>query len=203
MADSVEAGAAGGGFAPVADEVRRLTQRSAEVAHEVGSSIADLTSRLDVVLSEDADFQDRDRRFPPAAETAMTRRLGRIASAQRDVSRMAGDILHETAHAADQVRLSSDALFKTTIGAMAHVQFQDISRQMLEHVSGAVADVRRQYEDLSAYARGELAGEEMLERAIQVEDLRAKHVMSRQRTTHASRTGAEVETTAEPQIELF
>jgi len=203
MGGSLGEGEAGKGSPAVAGEVCRREQHLAEAAHGIGNSITDLTRRLDEALSEDVSFQNGGDLIRPAGETAMTRRLDSIANAQRDVSRMASDMLRDTANAADQVRLTSDALFRKTIGAMAHVQFQDICRQMLEHISGTVADVRRQHDDLSAYARGELEGEELLKRAIQVDDLRAKHVMSRQRTTHASLTGAESETSPEPQIELF
>ena len=87
---------------------------------------------------------------------------------------------------------------------MGHVQFQDISRQMLEHVAEAIGDVRRQSEDVLAYAEGELTADAVRDRAIRVEDLRERHVMGRQRVTHASSTGGETAApAAEPVIELF
>jgi methyl-accepting chemotaxis protein len=75
---------------------------------------------------------------------------------------------------------------------------------MLEHVAAAVGDVRRQSEDVIAYAEGELTAEAIRDRAIRVEDLQERHVMGRQRTTHASSTGGETaQQAAEPVIELF
>jgi methyl-accepting chemotaxis protein len=203
MIEAVRAGEAGEGFSVVADEVRKLAHRSAEAAHGIGSSIGDLTAKLDGVLSDDSQF-DRDQQIPDTTEeTAMTRRLGGIADAQREMSEMVSGILKDTVNAADQVQRSSDALTTETTGAVGHVQFQDISRQMLEHVADAVTDVRRQSEDVAAYARGGLTEEELLERVISVEDLRSKHVMSRQRTTHAAQTGGPGHNDAEPLIELF
>jgi methyl-accepting chemotaxis protein len=70
-------------------------------------------------------------------------------------------------------------------------------------VAAAVADVRRQSEDVIAYAEGTLPAEAVRDRMIRVEDLQARHVMGRQRTTHAASTGAQAEVDAEPTIELF
>ncbi|WP_229069285.1 methyl-accepting chemotaxis protein [Actinoplanes sp. DH11] len=203
MIEAVRAGDAGEGFSVVADEVRKLAHRSSQAAHGIGSSIADLTARLDAVLSDDSQF-DSDEPLPAQTEeTAMTRRLGGIAGAQREMSDMVAGILKDTVNAAHQVQRSSDALISETTGAVAQVQFQDISRQMLEHVAEAVGDVARQAADIAAYARGELTEEELRDRSINVESLRAKHVMARQRATHAQQTGQEAQSAGEPLIELF
>jgi methyl-accepting chemotaxis protein len=203
MIEAVRAGEAGEGFSVVADEVRKLAHRSAEAAHGIGSSIGDLTAKLDAVLSDDSQF-DREQEIPETNEdTATTRRLDGIANAQRETSEMVAGILKDTMNAADQVRRSSGALTSETAGAVGHVQFQDITRQMLEHVVEAVGDVRRQSEDVVKYAHGTLTEEELLSRVISVEDLRAEHVMSRQRSTHASPTGGLAHSDAEPLIELF
>ncbi|BBH64214.1 hypothetical protein ACTI_08990 [Actinoplanes sp. OR16] len=203
MIEAVRAGDAGEGFSVVADEVRKLAHRSSEAAHGIGSSIAELTAKLDAVLSDDSQF-DRDEELPSQTEeTAMTRRLGGIANAQREMSEMVGGILKDTINAAHQVQRSTDALLSETTGAVGHVQFQDISRQMLEHVAEAVDDVRRQAEDVAGYVRGDLTEEDVRSRVIKVEDLRAKHVMSRQRQTHAHQTGEDAQAAAEPIIELF
>jgi methyl-accepting chemotaxis protein len=204
MIEAVRAGDAGEGFSVVADEVRKLATRSAEAAHGIGAGIADLAARLDAVLSEDSHFDSADSLSTTnEEETAMTRRLETIANAQNEMSRMVSTILHDTVDAADQVRASSSALLTETTGAIAHVQFQDISRQMLEHVAGAVAELRRQHEDLEAYAHGELNGTTVIERSIQVDDLITRHVMTRQRMTHAELTGGQIDISEEPLIELF
>ncbi|GAA1605947.1 methyl-accepting chemotaxis protein [Actinoplanes couchii] len=203
MIEAVRAGEAGEGFSVVADEVRKLAHRSAEAAHGIGSSIGDLTAKLDGVLSDDSQF-DSDQAGPETSEeTAMTRRLGGIADAQREMSEMVAGILKDTVTAAGQVQRSSSALIAETTGAVGHVQFQDISRQMLEHVAEAVSDVRRQCEDVASYVRDSLTEEDLLARVISVDDLRRKHVMSRQRTTHSQQTGGPAHDDAEPLIELF
>ncbi|SDT78025.1 methyl-accepting chemotaxis protein [Actinoplanes derwentensis] len=203
MIEAVRAGEAGEGFSVVADEVRKLARRSAEAAHGIGSSIGDLTAKLDGVLSDDSQLDRDPDQSAATEETAMTRRLGGIANAQREMSEMVAGILKETVVAAEQVQRSSSALTAETTGAVGHVQFQDISRQMLEHVADAVADVRRQCEDVASYVRDALTEEDLLARVISVEDLREKHVMSRQRSTHAQQTGGSAQAGPEPLIELF
>ena len=204
MIEAVRAGDAGEGFAVVADEVRKLADRSAKAANGIGSSISDLTTRLDAVLSDDSQWERMDDEPDRAApDTAMTRRLTGIADAQREMSDLMAGILRDTVETAQQVRDSSDALSAETTGAVGHVQFQDITRQMLEHVAHAVADVRRQAEDVISYAEGALPAEEVRDRMISVEELRSRHVMGRQRATHASRTGGPAEADSTPVIELF
>jgi methyl-accepting chemotaxis protein len=63
--------------------------------------------------------------------------------------------------------------------------------------------VQRQAEDVVAYAEGGVSGEIVLDRMIHIDDLRNKHVMGRQRSTHAESTGNDTRSGNEPVIELF
>lgn len=200
MIEAVRAGDAGEGFAVVADEVRKLADRSATAAHGIGSTITDLTAKLDAVLSDDSQFGSAD---VPGGTTAGTGLLEGVVNAQREMTQMVADVLQDTVRAAQQVEHSSNALSAETTRAVGHVQFQDISRQMLEHVASAVAEVQRQTEDVIAYAAGDLSRETLLGRTAQIDDLRTKHVMGRQRSTHAETTGTGAEMGNEPMIELF
>ncbi|MEV4346198.1 methyl-accepting chemotaxis protein [Actinoplanes sp. NPDC049596] len=203
MIEAVRAGDAGEGFAVVADEVRKLATRSSKAANDIGSTIADLTARLDAVLTDDSNFDESVQPEQAAGDTAMTRRLNGIAQAQREMSEMVAGILHDTVDAAQQVQQSSDALTGETTGAVGHVQFQDISRQMLEHVAEAVGEVKRQVEDTIGYAEGGLPAEVVTGRIISVEALRSRHVMSRQRVTHGEQAGLAAAVDDTPIIELF
>ncbi|WP_433074555.1 methyl-accepting chemotaxis protein [Dactylosporangium sp. CA-052675] len=207
MIEAVRAGEAGQGFAVVADEVRKLAERSAGAAGGIGVSLSDLTARLDAVLEDDSGF-DRVADAPAectGATSAIARRLAEIASAQRGVAAMMEQALNDTVRAADQVRYSSDALTAETTGAVGHVQFQDIGRQMIEHVAGAVADVRRAADDVHRYLNHELPAQDVLGRVVDVDDLRHRHVMAQQRSTHGTAVGgAAHEAEAAPAaIELF
>ncbi|MBL7252881.1 methyl-accepting chemotaxis protein [Paractinoplanes lichenicola] len=205
MIEAMRAGDAGEGFAVVADEVRKLADRSAKAAQGIGSSIADLTNRLDKVLSDDSSFgQEAGEAGLGTADTAMTRRLTEIANAQREMSQMVGGVLHDTMEALRQVEQSSAALTAETTGAVGHVQFQDITRQMLEHVAETIGQVRQGAEDVIAYTGGTVPEATLRERAVSVDNLRDKHVMSRQRVTHSEHAGAKAAAVDDgPVIELF
>jgi methyl-accepting chemotaxis protein len=201
MVEAVRSGA--DGFADVADEMRRLADRSRQTAGGIGRSLTDLTARLDDVLSDDRDY-DRDvEAAETTVDTPMTRRLAGVADAHRAMSRTLSTVLREALAAAGQVEDSSDTLRGETTGAVGHVQFQDISRQMLEHVTAALGDLRRQSGDLVAYSQGALPAEALRERMIQVDDLRDRHIMAGQRATHAASTGGRTEADSAPMIELF
>ncbi|GIF18392.1 methyl-accepting chemotaxis protein [Actinoplanes tereljensis] len=175
------------GFAVVADEIRKLADRSRQTANGVGGSLTDLTTRLDTALCHDSEFD-----------------LAGVTDAQREMSGIVTTILRDSVRAAGQVEASSAALTGETTGAVAQIQFQDTSRQMLEHVLAAVADVRRQSADVVAYSEGTLPAEVVRERMISVDDLRTRHVMGRQRSTHAASTGERTgEPDGAPMIELF
>jgi methyl-accepting chemotaxis protein len=204
MIEAARAGDSGEGFAVVADEVRKLADRSAKAASGIGSTIAELTAKLDAVLSDDSQFEGADVQTDVAGGTAaVTGLLDGVAVTQRKMSQMVAGVLQETVRAAQQVEQSSNALADETTRAMGHVQFQDISRQMIEHIASAVADVQRQAEDVVAYAEGGVSGEIVLDRMIHIDDLRNKHVMGRQRSTHAESTGNDTRSGTEPVIELF
>jgi methyl-accepting chemotaxis protein len=204
MIEAVRAGAAGEGFAVVADEVRKLADRSAKAANGIGSTIAELTVKLDKVLSDDSQFERGNVSVETTGgTTAVASMLEGVTNAQHEMSQMVAGVLQDTVRAAQQVEQTSNELSLETTRAVGHVQFQDISRQMIEHVASAVADVQRQTEDVIAYAEGGVSAETILDRIVNIDDLRNKHVMDRQRATHTGTTGDGAEAAAEPAIELF
>jgi methyl-accepting chemotaxis protein len=86
---------------------------------------------------------------------------------------------------------------------VGHIQFQDISRQMIEHISHAVTDMRGLAANIIDYASGDIGASVLQTRHIDLEQLRRSHVMARQRQTHATATGGGDVTDTEPLIELF
>lgn len=205
MVEAVKAGEAGKGFAAQAQEVRKLADRSAAAAKDIGTSITALTSQMDEVLANEVGFEQAaaELNVTEADSTPMTRRLASIVQAQNELATMMSATLRHTVESAKQVSESSASVVLNTTGAVGHIQFQDISRQMIEHASHAVRDVRDLAENVIGYTTGDLKAGELLSKHISADDLRKSHVMARQRATHAAATGVEDFADNEPAIELF
>jgi methyl-accepting chemotaxis protein len=204
--EAVRAGEFGAGFAVVADEVRRLAERSRTAAHDIDTNIRQLTTQLHAVLEDDSAFHAEESDgidLHEGEETTMARRLLEVDRAQRDLGRMIDEILGDTVRATTQVEQTSATLTEHTTGAVGEIQFQDIGRQMIEHVEAAVDEVRAQVAAVNAYAEGEPPTEAVIQPPKHVDQLRGMHVMDRQRVNHAQATGGDSQATTLPAIELF
>jgi methyl-accepting chemotaxis protein len=205
--EAVRAGDVGAGFAVVADEVRKLAERSRQAARDIGTNISELTSRLHAVLEDDSAFHADDGgeeiELPADEETSMARRLIEVNRAQHELATMIDEILADTVRATTQVEETSTTLTRHTTGAVGEIQFQDIGRQMIEHVVAAVDEVRSQVTAVRAYADGEQPAESVTRAPKGVDELRGLHVMDRQRSIHASATGTTSQVDDLPAIELF
>lgn len=117
---------------------------------------------------------------------------------------MVSGVLHDTMEAQRQVEQSSGTLTAETTGAVGHVQFQDITRQMLEHVVDAVGQIKQGADDVLGYAEGSVPAQAVLERTVSIDDFRDRYVMSRQRATYGEHAGGTaVASDDTPAIELF
>lgn len=205
MIEAVRAGETGDGFAVVAREVRALADRAAVAASNIDTSIRELTDRIDLVLEEDSfddEGADVDLAHLESNESTVVRRLLSVVTAHQELTSMTADILHETERAAAQVAETSSALTTHTTSAVGEVQFQDIGRQMIEHVVDAVNEVRRQTEDVTAYAAGAVPADDVLARIRSVPDL-GRQVFTRHRRTEAEAADGGATVEALPAIELF
>lgn len=201
--EAARAGEHGLGFAVVADEVRTLAGESSAVAKEIGDTITALSSRLDAVLADDGTMEGDQAALAVTVDTPITRRLVAIETGQRELAETMDAVLEGTVKATQQVTDVSRALSANTTGAVGEVQFQDIGRQLIEHVVSAVEDVRQQTDDVAAYASGRCSAAEILQRVRAVEDQRSQHVMARQRDTHAAVVGGVNTDAGLASIELF
>ncbi|MBG0818602.1 methyl-accepting chemotaxis protein [Planomonospora sp. ID82291] len=205
--EASRAGEAGRGFSVVADEVRQLAEQSSRAAHDIGSSIKELTDRLHLAIADDSAIDTGAAAVPElegasGEQSAITRRLLGVIDTQHKLTEMFTGVLTDTVDAAGRVAQTSSALTDSTTGAVGEIQFQDISRQMLEHVGVAVEEVQRQVADVVGYVEGERAEQDLLT-DLSVDDLRERHVMARQRVNHAAATGQAAVAVALPAIELF
>ena len=104
---------------------------------------------------------------------------------------------------AERVEQGAGRLSSRSTAIVAEMQFEDIGRQMIGHVTRAIDDLRDQLNRLGEHLRGEVDAEAMLASLASVEQLRQRHVMDIQRVTHAAATGDMAQVNDLPAIELF
>ena len=194
--EAARAGEAGRGFAVVADEVRRLSNQTAEAVTQISEGITRVTGTIESQFKDklsDANLQgERDilERF--------TGQMDEMESRYTELVNRQGEVLG-TIHGGS-VRLAD--MF---VQAMASVQFQDVVRQQLEHVQHAVTRLDVHLRQLAQVLRapGASAFPESVSR--QLDAMFDGYVMDKQRQAHLrSTTGkAAAPADAAPRIELF
>ena len=194
--EAARAGEAGRGFAVVADEVRRLSNQTAEAVTQISEGITRVTGTIESQFKDklsDANLQgERDilERF--------TGQMDEMESRYTELVNRQGEVLG-TIHGGS-VRLAD--MF---VQAMASVQFQDVVRQQLEHVEHAVTRLDVHLRQLAGVLRapGASAFPESVSR--QLDAMFDGYVMDKQRQAHLrSTTGkAAAPADAAPRIELF
>ncbi len=194
--EAAQAGKAGRGFAVVAYEVRKLavlsTQAAADIAGKINATCTRVNAEMDGAR---ASIEKHE------ANNSMSHLLGQLNQMHQEFStnsslllEVIGDV--ETNYQQSVIRLSQ---------ALGHIQFQDVMRQRMEHVQGALLEMRDHLLLLSARA-DDPAWDGALERTFP--EILAGHFdkyrMASQAKTHLSVSGgASNDDHSRPAIELF
>ena len=188
--EASRAGAGGAGFAVVAEEVAVLARASAEAADEIRDGITLVRSHMvarETITSE------------------IAARLQVIADSQERVSAVLTDATNDARDAAGAVETAASALQERTTAILAHAQFQDITRQSLEAVTSALAELGERVALVAAHLRGSGDVEGLRALGTSIAALEASYVSQRQRRVHAGTVGGEAVPSADgpPPVELF
>ncbi|PKO87040.1 MAG: chemotaxis protein [Betaproteobacteria bacterium HGW-Betaproteobacteria-12] len=195
--EAARAGEAGRGFAVVADEVRKLSSETETAVVKISQGISSVASHIE------SQFQDKLSNVNLAKERELleyfSNQLNELGSSYEQLMQHETDVL-------GQVRDSSTQLAAMFMEAQASVQFQDVSRQQIEQVTQALAQLDEHAgllaERLSSY---DDPGFVYTPIAQHLEALYSRYVMESQRTTHHSALKLEVASAApaSARIELF
>ncbi|MBS0543880.1 MAG: chemotaxis protein [Proteobacteria bacterium] len=194
--EAARAGEAGRGFAVVADEVRKLSAETEKAVLSINQGILGVASTIETQLQQKLSTTDLETEREA---------LGQFAEQLAELGRSYEDILHTQSSAMETVRASSEELAAMFMDALASVQFQDVTRQQLEHTADAL---RRLDEHLGILAarleNGDQPGAAYIPMAQHLDEIYARYVMEQQRATHddaVGRPGAAADMGA--RIELF
>jgi len=178
--EAARAGESGRGFAVVADEVRKLSQETEAAVRKINDGI------VSVAASIERQFKDKLSHSHIGEERESLQRfaeqLATLGTSYERLTERERTIL-------STITGSSNRLSEMFMNAMASVQFQDVTRQQIEHVisaldrldehTGALVGVLERGEDVTRE-------EAVTPLSKQLEAIFAAYVMSHQRDTHQS-----------------
>lgn len=182
--EAARAGQAGKEFAVVADEVRNLALKSQDAAAFVEREIPELTE----LIEEQFQGQLESSGGEEAEEEKQV--LDSVRCRLEGMSDDYSQLLEHHHTVMKRLSRTSDVLAKSTMEALAGVQFQDITRQQVELVKHAL-DKLEAHGDLLLEAIEEGDYDRLEDGRMDLESLMGEYVMDRQRRTHASHVGDE------------
>lgn len=195
--EAARAGEAGRGFAVVADEVRKLSGETENAVIKISQGIAAVADHIE------SQFEHK------LSNVNLNKEKELLAFFSSQLSQLGQDyealMQHETG-VLTQVKESSTQLATMFMDAQASVQFQDVTRQQIEHVMQALIQLDEHAgllaDRLHAYENGNFAYTPIAERLT---SLYGRYVMESQRASHQTSLKRESDTLAptESRIELF
>jgi len=193
--EAARAGEAGRGFAVVADEVRKLSASTDKAVQQITDGIRVVSDTIA------AQFADKLSNSSVEAERAVLRNFAlQLKELGHDYKEVTD---HET-QVLGNLREDSRKLVDMFMNALASVQFQDVTRQQIEHVaaallrldthSAALADRLQRFDDADFQLQP-------LEQHLA--QVYGSYVMSSQRATHRAALGNAAAEGHGPMVELF
>ncbi len=180
--EAARAGESGRGFAVVADEVRKLSGETEKAVTAINQGILGVAGTIESQL-----HQRLQRAAPDAERTA----LSQFADQLTELGASYEQMLRSQASTIETVRGSSERLSEMFMDALASVQFQDVTRQQIEHTTESLT---RLDEHLGVLAerleQSEAPGFTYTPLAQHLDEIYGRYVMDQQRHTHANAVGS-------------
>jgi methyl-accepting chemotaxis protein len=137
--EAARAGEYGRGFAVVADEVRKLSLRSTSAASDIGKLIRNIEGDITGIYRETEKSAERTEQRSIESERIMNDTLGRL-----------DDVMEKVRSELDNLAAETECLAGDISGIVISMQFQDITRQKIEHV---IEPLRSMESECEAMAR--------------------------------------------------
>jgi len=195
--EAARAGEAGRGFAVVANEVRKLSQQTETAVRRINEGISSVTATIE------NQFKDKLAHTHVKEERASLEQFaGQLASLGESYEKLTQ---HES-NVLQTVSANSQRLSEMFIDTVASVQFQDVTRQQLDHVAEALARLDAQASLLVEHLERGAAAPVIEPLGQQLDAIYAQYVMDQQRDIHAQALGQSASSARKGQasnVELF
>jgi|Deesub1362A_J573_1020465.scaffolds.fasta_scaffold00073_23 methyl-accepting chemotaxis protein len=140
--EAARAGEHGRGFAVVADEVRKLSDRSNAAADEVKKLITKVESDIRAIYSRTEQSTSESNVKASEAEVVVEDTLRRI-----------DEVVNDAKAQLDELSAETESLAKDISGIVVSMQFQDITRQRIEHVIEPLLSFKNELEEVILKAK--------------------------------------------------
>ncbi len=191
--EAAQAGENGKGFRVVAGEVKQLSRVSDQAARDIGDGISRLqsairTSMETLVLDRlEAEKKGFDQLVGSIGD--LTENFDRLIGHQRDVM--------------GKVHSESEMIAAPIMQLIGSIQFQDVTRQQLQHVSQSMDMIGRHSHQLGLNLQTDRLDQETFGIEAEIAASLAGYVMSQQRNIHNQSIGADAAEDKGPLVELF
>jgi methyl-accepting chemotaxis protein len=140
--EASRAGEQGRGFAVVADEVRKLAERSNSAAEGIRKTITKIEADIRDIYARTEKMTQESSAHCVAAEGVTSETMKKL-----------DDVMSETKNRLGELVSDAGALASDISTIVMSMQFQDITRQRIEHVIEPLLKFKEEFEDISGKTR--------------------------------------------------
>ncbi len=193
--EAARAGEAGRGFAVVADEVQRLSATVDRTATQIGAGMNEMSSLINNAFS--ASNSEREKNEEQERFQQLRNQLLSLEEAVRSIQQTTGSTIENLGHQGRSVE-------QMVVEILGSIQFQDITRQKIEHVIDIMHDVSRHLEEVERELEANGCNVASVKgKMFALDHIFNRYVMDDQRTVHQKATGIGGTVSGGPKIELF
>jgi methyl-accepting chemotaxis protein len=194
--EAARAGEAGRGFAVVADEVRNLSMQIEEAAGKIEESVTQVSNTVDHQLKAMAEGTE----YTANEVSWLVKITDAVSEISVDFEQAVGALDQLSGDSQEAIAFVRNAV----IDVLGESQFQDVSRQQLEHIQHGLTLCEERFRILSLAVNGEI-DHPLLDLHDVIQSLKDNYTMKTQSDTHQTIVTGEAppSTDERPPIELF
>jgi methyl-accepting chemotaxis protein len=193
--EAARAGEQGRGFAVVADEVRKLSDQTSEAVSKIRDGI------LTVANSIESEFKDK---LADVTLNSETKALELFANQLTEMGERYAELVTRDGEVLAHINQTSSSLSTMFMEVMASIQFQDVTRQQVEHAVKALDRLEAHFAILLLQLNDPKTKVAFKPLTAHLEEMFDGYVMDQQRSQHTKALGKSASASGGgPKVELF